>query len=75
MLCRWRDFYKNLSAGKDTSYFNLLRRPKNTFNTTVGFQASKKLFASIGLRWVDKRDDQFYNSATFKTEKRAELLL
>ena len=50
-------------AGKDTSYNNLLRRPKNTFNTTIGFQPTKKLFASIGLRWVDKRDDQYYNSA------------
>jgi len=57
-------------AGKDTSYNNLLRRPKNTFNTTIGFQPTKKLFASIGLRWVDKRDDQYYNSATFKTEKK-----
>ena len=57
-------------AGKDTSYNNLLRRPKNTFNTTIGIQPTKKLFASIGLRWVDKRDDQYYNSATFKTEKK-----
>jgi vitamin B12 transporter len=57
-------------AGKDTSYNNLLRRPKNTFNATVGFQPAKKLFTSVGFRWVDKRDDQYYNTATFKTEKK-----
>ncbi|HSC38890.1 MAG TPA: TonB-dependent receptor, partial [Chitinophagaceae bacterium] len=57
-------------GSKDTSYFNLYRRPKNTVNTTVGFQACRKFYASVGLRWVDKRQDQFYNSNTFSVENK-----
>ena len=56
------------STGKDTSMTNLYRRPKNTLNTTIGFQVSKKLFTSIGLRWVDKRDDVYFNSTTYANE-------
>jgi len=37
-------------AGKDTSFYNLYRRPKNMLNATVGYQANKKLFSSIGLK-------------------------
>jgi vitamin B12 transporter len=58
------------ATGKDTSFFNLIRRPKNTINFNIGFQATKKLFTSIGGRWVDKREDRFSNPATFATEKK-----
>ena len=58
------------ATGKDTSFYNLYRRPKNTFNTTIGYQANKKLYTSIGLRWVDKRDDVFFNNNTFATENK-----
>jgi vitamin B12 transporter len=57
------------STGKDTSFFNLYRRPKNTFNATIGYQATKKLFASAGFRWVDKRDDLYFNPSSFETEQ------
>jgi vitamin B12 transporter len=56
------------STGKDTSYYNLYRRPKNTFNTTIGYQATKKLYAGIGFRWVDKRQDPYFNPGSFETE-------
>jgi vitamin B12 transporter len=58
------------ATSKDTSFYNLYRRPKNSFNTNLGYQASKKFFTSIGLRWLDKRDDLFFNSNTFATEKK-----
>jgi vitamin B12 transporter len=58
------------ATGKDTSFYNLYRRPKNTINTTFGLQASKKFFTSVGVRWVDKRDDLFFNSTSFSTEKK-----
>ncbi len=58
------------ATGKDTSFYNLYRRPKNTFNTTIGYQVNKKLYASIGSRWVDKRDDVFFNNNTFTTENK-----
>ena len=53
---------------KDTSYYNLYRRPKNTLSATIDFQASKQFFTSIGFRAVGKRDDLFFNSNTFATE-------
>jgi len=54
---------------KDTSYFNLYRRPKNNINATLGFQATGKWYISVGGRWVDSREDVFYNSAAFASEK------
>jgi len=58
------------STGKDTSFYNLYRKPKNTFNTTIGYQANKQLYISVGGRWVDKRDDLYFNPTTFGTEKK-----
>lgn len=59
---------KTTTQGKDTSFYNLYRRPKNAINTTIGYQATKKLYTSIGLRWVDKRQDVYFNPNTFKAE-------
>ncbi|MEP7143170.1 MAG: TonB-dependent receptor [Ferruginibacter sp.] len=59
---------KSGTTGKDTSFYNLYRRPKNALNATVGFQPSKEFFTSIGVRWVDKRDELFYNPSTFSAE-------
>ncbi|GAB2680068.1 TonB-dependent receptor [Flavihumibacter cheonanensis] len=56
------------SNGKDTSYFNLYRRPKHSFNINGGYQLTSSLFIGIHYRWVDKRQDLFYNSNTFSTE-------
>jgi vitamin B12 transporter len=61
---------KSVATGKDTGIYNLYRRPKNALNATVGFQATKKFFTSVGLRWVDTRDDLFFNSNTFTTERK-----
>ena len=58
------------ATSKDTSFYNLYRRPKNSFNSSIGYQAGKKMFTSIGFRWLDKRDDLFFNSNTFATEKK-----
>ncbi|MBL0356125.1 MAG: TonB-dependent receptor [Chitinophagaceae bacterium] len=56
------------ATGKDTSYYNLYRRPKNTINAGIGYQATKALYTSIGFRWVDKRQDPYFNPNTFETE-------
>ncbi|KYP15307.1 TonB-dependent receptor [Flavihumibacter sp. CACIAM 22H1] len=55
-------------AGKDTSYFNLYRRPKNNANINLGYQLTKAVYLGVNYRWVDKRQDLFYNSNTFSTE-------
>ncbi len=41
----------------DTTYSYLLRRPKNNFNITAGYQFSKSFFVSISGKSVSKRYD------------------
>lgn len=56
------------AGGKDTSYFNLYRRPRHSFNINGGYQVTSTLYVGIHYRWVDKRQDLFYNNNTFSTE-------
>lgn len=51
--------------GKDTSYFNLLRRPKHTFGLTANYQLTKNLFVSTNMYNYGKRTDVFFNNTTF----------
>lgn len=52
-------------AGKDTSYFNLLRRPKSSFNFIAGLQATRDLYCSAQLSAVGERKDVFFDPVTF----------
>ncbi|HEY8397945.1 MAG TPA: TonB-dependent receptor [Flavihumibacter sp.] len=61
-------FHTTSSAGKDSSYFNLYRRPKNNVNIHAGYQIMPALFVSLNYRWVDKRLDTYYNESTYAVE-------
>ncbi|MFC0775948.1 TonB-dependent receptor plug domain-containing protein [Terrimonas alba] len=50
------------NAGKDTSYFNLLRRPKHSFGINAGYQLTPKLFVSTNLYNYSKRTDMDFTS-------------
>jgi len=52
--------------GKDTTYFNLLRRPKNTFNFSIGSQLTKNFYLSAQLNAVGKREDVYFHPSTFQ---------
>lgn len=52
-------------AGKDTTYFNLLRRPKNTLNLFVGSQLTKAFFVSAQANVIGKREDIYFDAVTF----------
>ncbi|ULQ52446.1 TonB-dependent receptor plug domain-containing protein [Flavihumibacter fluvii] len=54
--------------GKDSSYFNLYRRPKHNVNLGAGYQATSKLYIGAGFRWVGKRQDIYFNPDTFEAE-------
>ena len=56
-------------AGKDSTYFNLLRRPKNSFGISFSSQITKKLFISSNLSAFGKRQDAFFDAQTFQTVK------
>lgn len=51
--------------GKDTSFYNLLRRPKNAVLATVGFQATKQLYVSVSAQSLGKRNDLFFAPPTY----------
>jgi vitamin B12 transporter len=46
--------------GKDTTYNNLYRRPKNAVNLSAGFQATPKLFLSTALRTTGQRIESVF---------------
>ena len=48
--------------GKDTSFFNLIRRPKQIFSATANYQVTKHLFVSGQLRSFGKRTDLDFSS-------------
>jgi vitamin B12 transporter len=55
-------------TGKDTSYFNLLRRPKNSFGLNLSYRINKQFFISTNLSAFGKREDAYFNLQTFLKE-------
>src|SRR6187402_1003557 len=53
--------------GKDTTYFNLIRRPKNSIGVNAGVRVTEKLFVSSNLSWFDKRKDAYFDGVTYQT--------
>jgi len=53
--------------GKDTTYFNLIRRPKHSIGLNTGVRINEKLFVSSNLSWFDKRKDAYFDAMTFQT--------
>jgi vitamin B12 transporter len=56
-----------LQNGKDTTYFNLIRRPKHSIGLNAGVRVNEKLFVSSNLSWFDKRKDAYFDAMTFQT--------
>ena len=54
-------------AGKDTTWFNLLRRPKSSFSINVGRQFTPSFYASANVSIIGKREDAYFDSNTFST--------
>src|SRR5665213_2712074 len=56
----------NEGPGKDTSYFNLYKRPKNVLNISLNLQATKALFFSAKLKTVSEAFEPQYNGPSYK---------
>jgi len=54
-------------AGKDTTYNNLLRRPKSSIGINLASQVKKKIFISTNMMSVGKRNDAYFDNTTFAT--------
>jgi vitamin B12 transporter len=50
---------------KDTSYFNLYRRPKHSTAVTIGTQITGSLFTSLQASYFSKAKDIYFNPTTF----------
>ena len=48
---------------KDTAYFNLYRRPKQSINLNVGIDICKSWFVNIGVQSIGKRMEAVYAAA------------
>ncbi len=49
------------ASRKDTTYFNLLRRPKHSVGATISYQATPQLFVSTGFNNYSKRSDKNFD--------------
>ena len=54
-------------AGKDTTYNNLLRRPKSSIGINIATQVCKNLFISSNIMSAGKRQDAYFDNITFAT--------
>jgi vitamin B12 transporter len=52
--------------GKDTTYFNLIRRPKHSAGIHAGVNVTDKLFISTNLSWFGEREDSYYDGTVFQ---------
>jgi vitamin B12 transporter len=57
--------------GKDSSFFNLYRRPKHNINIGLSYQVTPKLYTGVSFRWVDARQDIYFNPDTFAAEQKS----
>ncbi len=55
------------NAGKDTTYNNLLRRPKSSAGIHLGVKFCKSFYASTSLSIVGERKDAYFDNSTFST--------
>ncbi|MGH2563849.1 MAG: TonB-dependent receptor, partial [Ginsengibacter sp.] len=55
----------NELPGKDTSYFNLYKRPKNVVNVSLNYKVAKQLFLSAHLKTVSKAYEPQYQAAPY----------
>lgn len=47
-------------GGKDSSFYDLLRKPKNTINFSMGFQPTAQCFVSLAYQWLSERNDVYF---------------
>lgn len=54
------------SGAKDTTFFNLIRRPKHSVGINIGYQLTKDLYVSTNLKTFSKRTDLFFDPVTYQ---------
>ena len=57
------------SSGKDSSYYNLIRRPKNAVKLFAGYNITPALYVSTSLQITGKRTDTYFNPTTYASSQ------
>ena len=57
------------STGKDSSYYNLIRRPKNAVKIFAGYNITPSLFISTSIQLTGKRTDTYFDPSTFASSQ------
>jgi len=52
-------------SGKDTTFNNLIRVPRNNFQFYAGYQVTKAFFINTSLQVTGKRQDQYFDPVTY----------
>jgi vitamin B12 transporter len=55
----------NKSSGKDSSYYNLIRRPKNAVKLFAGYNITSSLYINTSIQLTGKRTDIYTNPSTY----------
>ncbi|MEO1652137.1 MAG: hypothetical protein AAFU64_01220, partial [Bacteroidota bacterium] len=56
---------QNLDGQSDTTFNNLIRRPKNALRLRAFYRPIDPLRIRLSAQWMDDRDDLFFNPANF----------
>lgn len=59
--------YTKNGAGKDTAYFNLLRRPKNNAVITASTVIKKRFSAGASIAFTGEREDRYFDAVNFQS--------
>ncbi|MDX2302339.1 MAG: TonB-dependent receptor [Microscillaceae bacterium] len=58
---------------QDTSYYNLIRRPKHSFSLGLDYELHPRVFISVQGHYFGKRIDYFFNPENFYTAEEVDL--
>ncbi|MBX2922472.1 MAG: TonB-dependent receptor [Chitinophagaceae bacterium] len=53
------------NSGKDSTYSNLIRRPKHSFGANIGYQVTPQFYISTQLSNYSKRSDLYYDMSSY----------
>jgi vitamin B12 transporter len=53
---------------RDTTYYNLIRRPKHSFGVNVAYHIGERLFVNVNIKTFGKRNDIFFDMSTYESK-------
>lgn len=63
--CTDGEIITQAASGKDTSFYNLYKRPKNIFNLSLNYEVTKKLYFSTHLKIAGKAYEPQYQASPY----------